>query len=59
MDRKQFKGDLESLRESEGIWWKMVYLDLRKNYESYGEKLNGKILGNKKIYNFCINTFFT
>ncbi len=33
---------------------KMVYLDFQKNHKSYGNKSNGKVVGNKKIYNFCI-----
>lgn len=52
------------LRSGSGRKWvfkckKPIYLNFRQNYISYGEKLNSKVVGSKKFYNFCIYTFFT
>lgn len=37
----------------------MVCLDFHLNNKSHGKKSNIKVIGNKKIRNFCIYTFFT
>lgn len=37
---------------------KTAYVDFWLNYKSYGNKVNGKVVGIKKIYTFFIYTFF-
>lgn len=55
---RKIKGEITYVPSVVGRDLKRFMTNFEKTFESYGKKLNCNVIGIKKSYNFCINSFY-